>query len=70
MSSIHLKIRKTDREITQLASHHIKVDDTDNDWYIVPMFLKRVSEGLFAEYDYQDLPEAVIKQINKTENIY
>lgn len=70
MSSIILKIRKSDKEVTDLASNHIRVDDTGNDWYIVPLFLKKIGTGLFAEYDFHDLPEAVKKQIDKTEKIY
>lgn len=68
MISIHLKIRKSDSEITDLASTHIKVDDTGNDWFQVPLWLKKVSSGLYAEYSYEDLPEAVKNQI-KTKDI-
>jgi len=70
MSSLHLRIRKSDNEITEKSSHHIKVDDTGNDFYCLPIWLKRVGEGVFAELFYEDLPEQVKKQIDKTEKIY
>jgi len=70
MSSLHLRIRKSDKEITEASSHHIKVDDTGNDFYCLPIWLKKVGDGVFAELYFNDLPEAVKKQIDKTEKIY
>jgi len=65
MTSIHLRIRKTDKEIIDIASKSL-----DNEWYVVPLYLKRVSDGLFAEYSYEDLPEQVKTQLDKPEKIY
>jgi len=70
MSSIILKIRKSDAEFTEKAANCIKVDDTGNDWFHMPMWFKKVGDGLFAEYSYEDLPEQVKEMIDKTEKIY
>lgn len=70
MSSILLKLRKSDAEFIESAATCIKVDDSGNDWFHIPMWFKKVGDGLFAEYSYDDLPEQVKKMIDKPEKIY
>lgn len=69
MTSIQIQIRKTDKDFTDKASTVIKGEDNLN-WFLIPLWFKKIDDGLFAEYSIDDLPETIKQQINKTKTVY
>ena len=66
MISISLRICNTDSEFIEKATIKI-IDDNNGEWYHVPMYFKKIDNGLFIEYTLNDLPEKVKKQFQKNE---
>jgi len=69
MVGINLKIRKEEKDLTRNSINTIE-GEGGNSWYLVPLWLKKVGDNLFAEYSFEDLPERIKQQIEKPENVY
>ncbi len=69
MVSIQLKLRQTDTELVDKADRVIKTED-GREYYFIPLILKKIHNGLFAELDKEDLPEAIKIKFDKIEISY
>lgn len=69
MVSVILKNRREEKELTKDSIRVIE-DEGGNNWYQIPVWLKKIDKNLFAEYSFEDLPEHIKKQIQKPEKVY
>jgi hypothetical protein len=67
MSTIKLKLLKTDSEFLKTAANVI-LDNDGRQWYHLPFWYEEIGEGLFAEYRFNDLPESLKEFIQKERN--
>lgn len=67
MSTIVLKLLETDSKFLEAAAAKVP-DIAGGDWYHLPYWYKKVGEGLFVEYRFEDLPDELKNEINALRN--
>lgn len=63
MSTQTLKLIETDSDLLQKVSHKVKFNGED--WMHIPFWYRKVGDGLFVEYRFDDLPEDFKSWIRK-----
>lgn len=64
MSTVTLKLIKTDSEFLKTAAHLVDIGDGTK-WYHLPFWYQEVGDGLFIEYEFEDIPESLKEFIRK-----
>lgn len=68
MSTITVKLHKTDSDFIEKVSHCLY--DEDGNWYCMPYWFHKIGVGLYEEYKFEDLPQWVKDRIkHERENL-
>ena len=63
MSTVTLKVQKTDSEFLKVAGN-VVVDNDKRRWYYLPFWYEEVGDGLFVQHSFEDLPESLKNYIH------
>jgi hypothetical protein len=63
MSTHVLKLIETDSKLLEAAAMHVYFDGEG--WYNLPHWYKKIGDGLFVEYSFDDLPSHFKKFIEE-----
>lgn len=65
--SIPIKLIETDSKFLEKAASIIPYNG--NDWYYMGSWFKKVSEGIFEEYGFNEMPAGLLKEIQKARGV-
>lgn len=61
MSTIALKLIETDSKFLEVAGSAITVNG--NEYFSLPFWYKKIGDGLFVEYRFEDLPQELKNEL-------
>ena len=68
MSTVTLKLQKTDSDFLECCASKV-YDVNSNDFYHLPYWFEKVGDGLFVQYSFDELPQALINRIKDDRNV-
>lgn len=63
MSEQKIKLIETDSQFLEMMSNVIN-NVNGHDWFYMPFWFKKISDGVYEAYFFEDLPKEVIERIN------
>lgn len=60
---INIKLVETDSLFLESVAN--RITGKFGDWYYMPFWFKKIGDGLYEEYKFEDLPDGFKKQLTK-----
>jgi hypothetical protein len=64
MSTITLKLQKTDSDFLEIAAHKVS-NVNGNNFYHLPFWYEKVGDGLYVQYGFNELPQLLLNRIKE-----